>query len=699
MSGVDTHPLEGDVHNTSTGNVVKRKKVTVAQQQQSKQQRPQKRKQQEHNGKGLPHDGPVGALTSRDVNGQGSKALLSSSGKQQRPHGTDENGVGELPPDLQDGRGGNHSAPPRPNPFNLLCAETVMSIGSLMSSEEGERKNNGEVSGHASIHVVAGSEKGSKKCLPLKISSPPCLSPKQTPCPGEFQPHTEREQGKQSHRQKEKEPPPEDEMSVFRGLAALDGNTNSVDYEGWVDESVMVCPFRLMGSCVKGHHTQRELLSNYTIHSHLMSLAGLVHELRTEQRISQKECQQLHIKLEAQNAVIGRLEKSLAASSAASGSAAPGTPSPPANLSSTVVGEAPTKSGDVHPTDGALSSRSILKTAVGGLTPVAADLQGNDPGTDGTSYAQRLRHRTSFATLAFIEGETKAKSTPTAIAVTIKAGGGACESTSRGTGDERHVVAKHLAEEVLTPVDLTRGVLDSSQGNASRTSRRPSEGHHRHHHQQQQKQKQNQQQGQEQEYGSPKHREESRNTQKVRCEGATEVVDYSHVDIVSPIASAEGSQDDDVSSNEDVMLMVTSRAHPSGDAALLPALGERRTGSSRTVLPQRPKDRSNVSVETSPQETLRRRFHSMGSNIAKTGDIITVAQLGKQWQQRKPSTQRGSTAWEETHAGGEGGGGGAKGVVPRPTPPQMKRGTSLRRESSRHDAKQPSGSRQGGCKS
>ncbi|KAF5221364.1 hypothetical protein ECC02_005606 [Trypanosoma cruzi] len=585
-----------DQNTTGDGAVANSKKGTSGQQ---RKQHPPKRGAEKQR-----TEDDVRSPVGRDVNTQDTTRTVTSSGLRRLSHTKDVKRSCSPDPitEIQCEAGvATRNRTRRVNPPDSLC--TLVSIGGTNFNEEkpdAKKKAGHNFSSDAKSEnwtaAAASDTKGFKgKSLPPKVESPPSLSPAWILHRGGIDPKQFQQQRQQQRQQQtEKSLLTEDELSVFAGLAILDGNggcgddndddDGSVEYE---DESVVVCPFRLVGSCVKGQHTEREMLSSDTIHSHLMSLAGLVHELRTEQRITEKECQKLHVRLESQKITIERLERYILAQCPASGKLLQTEATSPHEIGP----QAPRTDAGKHP-KGNILPGSILKPAQDRSVPMKPEMNSLSNGKlhfGGESFSERVRRKTSVETPAF----------EPCNAVATKKG------EFVGYEGDRHGSVKYMAEELGTPVDLSRAALDLSQVSATGGASR--KGANRHASGKQQHQKQ----------GMPDWRGHKGQAQDDRYGGAVGVVDDSRGDVLSPIPTVVGLQDNDMSSNDDVVVAVASSVHPSGDAVQLPDLGERCTASSKVLL-RKSNGKQNGTREKAKKRTIQGNSHSFGSSNEKT---------------------------------------------------------------------------------
>ncbi|RNF25604.1 uncharacterized protein Tco025E_02100 [Trypanosoma conorhini] len=522
--------------------------------------------------------GALRALAELDANTHEAKCSTPSQGQRRQSH--DWGGAQLMPPhqstEAQPATKNACKRSPRSVTPLASCAITVVSLSASDRDEDAlseDARGDGcssvaQGAMHARRPAGAARRKGFKgKLLPSNLASPPSLSPASLP------PRVRVRPGRPQQGRK-RESLTEEELGAFAALAAADEDDeddedDDGDIGGYEDESVVVCPFRLLGSCLKGQHTQRELLSNHTIHSHLMSLAGLVHELRTEQRITERECQQLHMKVESQRMTIERLERCALSQAAASGA----SPHPEVATPHEAGSAAPQKRAG----GGAESRRapgSALSPAEGRPVAVAPETGPSDASTShvkGGSLVQRVRRRASVNALALVSSETQTAN---------NAGGLLADK------EERTRTAKRMAEEIGTPTELSRTALDAfSLNETSRASVSAATTHV----------------GGGRQLSSPKRRENTVRGQKEIHEGAAG--DASPITVV-------GSQQDEVSSNDEVVLTMACSVHPPVDPTRLPSPGEGRAGSSNSLVRKRQERQSGANGNGTTGWSIKKRLYS-----------------------------------------------------------------------------------------
>ncbi|RNF05681.1 hypothetical protein TraAM80_04403 [Trypanosoma rangeli] len=545
----------------------------------------------------------IGPLEEHDVNTHVTKRKIPS--QRQWRQSCDRDTAQSIP--LQQGTETRHEAGTasnddvrRVNPLDSLCAITVVSIGGSDSDEdkvgEGESRDGHNSLAQEAIPARRTTEAAhrksgfKRKLLPSRMSSPPSRFPAFLPPQGGVRPGRLQQRQHICQRGRKGDLFTEEESSVFAALAAVDednGHGDKMDDSGgYEDESVVVCPFRLMGGCLKGQHTQRELLSNQTIYSHLMSLAGLVHELRTEQRITVKECQRLHLLVASQRMTIERLEKCILSQTTAPG----GFPHPEVALR--------------HEMRSTVSRNTAGGNTENNTVPETKPLNTRKLHVQGGSFAQHVRRRTSMTTPVFVSGETQV----------AENGGSLVGDEEKRAGD-----AKHMAEKVGTPTEMSRSALNVSQLNETRGASGAGATKHT---------------GGNRWLKSSSWRAYTIREQIESHEAAVGVVDDFCAEDVSPISTVFGSQGEEVSFNDEVILTVACGVHPPGGPARLPAPDERRPGNLKGPVRKRHERLNATADNVTTSRVTHRRFHSFDSHTAKAKHTAQHAALfcGHHWK-------------------------------------------------------------------
>ncbi|ESL07284.1 hypothetical protein TRSC58_05029 [Trypanosoma rangeli SC58] len=539
-------------------------------------------------------------LKERDVNTHVTKRKIRS--QRQRRQSCDGDAARSIPPQQgtetqrEAGTASNHNVR-RVNPLDSPCAITVISIGGSNSDEDkvggGERGNRHNSLAQEAIPARRTAEAAHKrngfngKLLPSKMSSPPSRLPAFLPPRGGVRPGRLQQRQRSSQRGRKGELLTEEESSVFAAVDEDNSHGDEFDDSGeYEDESVVVCPFRLMGGCLKGQHTQRELLSNQTIYSHLMSLAGLVHELRTEQRITVKEFQRLHVLVASQRMTIERLEKCILSQTAAPGAYPPPGVALPHEMRSTA--SLSTAGGDTE-------SNMVSETR---------PLNTRQLHVQGGSSAQRVRRRTSTGTPVLVSGETHVAENGGSLVV---------------DEEKRAGAAKHMAEKVGTPMEMSNSALNVSQLNETHGASGNGATKHT---------------GGNRRPKSSNWREYTIREHIGSHETAVGVVDGFCAEDVSPISTVFGSQEEEVSSNDEVILTVACGVHPPGGPARLSAPDERCPGNLKGPVRKRHERLNATADNVTTRRITQRRFYSFDSHTTKAKRTAqhTASFCGQHWK-------------------------------------------------------------------